>query len=304
MPVSVSMIMRKSLFGLLLLVFFVACDDGDIIVNSFDFEGTALLGCGDAEDYLFYKINVNSTESLSLKLAQGDDIFLQEDTLNIVLNESSNFLNYRIFDSEVTSDYFCDNVPPTTPNVNIEYIANNGTGILVVSTARDDNDGLSADLEGLVNDTDGDGLLDYFDFDDDGDNVPTLLELDTEDADGDNNPLTNPKDTDGDGIADHLDPDDDGDGVLTRYESSGDLDPTNDITDTTVGPDYLNAAVAIETIIDAYRSHTYEFVSDAALTLHDLVLISGEQQIIKEFFDMGTITDILNGSITLTPDFN
>lgn len=298
------MIMRKSLFGLILLVFCVACDDGDIIVNSFDFEGTDLLSCGDAQNYLFYKINVNSTESLSLKLAQGDDIFLQEDTLNIVLNASSNFLNYRIFDAQVTPDYFCDNVPPTTPNVNIEYIANNGTGILIISTDRDDNDGLSSNLEGFVNDSDGDGLLDYFDFDDDGDNVPTLLELDTEDADGDNNPLTNPKDTDGDGIADHLDPDDDGDGVLTRYESSGDLDPTNDITDTTVGPDYLNAAVAVETIIDAYRLHTYDFVSDAALTLHDLVLISGNQQIIKEFFDMGNVADILSGTITLNPDFN
>ena len=301
---TIACIMRISLLGCLFLLFCIACDDGDIIVNTFDFDGTELQDCGDADGYLFYKINVNGNESLSLKLAQGDDVFFQDDTLNIVLNATSNVVNYRIFDAQVTNAYFCDNVPPTEPNVNIEYIANNGTGVLIVSTTRDDNDGLSTELEGMVNDTDGDGLLDFFDFDDDGDNVPTLLELDTEDADGDNNPLTNPKDTDGDGIPDHLDPDDDGDGVLTRYESSGDLDPTNDITDTTVGPDYINPAVAIETVVDAYRSHSYDFISDAALTLHDLVLINGEEQIIKEFFDMGNVDEIINGTITTTPDFN
>jgi len=299
-----SKIMRLVFLGILSMLLTVGCDDGDIIVNTFDFDGTDLQNCGNADAYLFYKINVNGNESLSLKLAQGEDIFFQEDTLNVTLNSSSNVVNYRIFNGEVTNAYFCDNVPPTEPSVNIEYIANNGTATLIVSTTRDDNDGLSTELEGMVNDTDGDGLLDYFDFDDDGDNVPTLQELDTANEDGDNNPLTNPKDTDGDGIADHLDPDDDGDGVLTRYESSGDLDPTNDITDTTVGPDYINAAVAIETVIDAYRSHSYDFISDAALTLHDLVLVNGEEQIIKQFFDMGTVDEILQGTITLNPDFN
>lgn len=289
---------------LLLLASLQACNDGDIIVNTFDFDGTDLLGCGDSDGYLLYKVNVNGNESLSLQLAQGEDVFFEADTLNVVLNSTTNVVNYRIFNEDVPADYFCNTVPPTTPEVNIEYIANNGTATLIITTDLDDNDGLTTEQEGTVNDTDGDGLLDYFDFDDDGDNVPTLQELDTTDADGDNNPLTNPKDTDGDGIADHLDPDDDGDGVLTRYESGGDLDPTNNITDTTVGPDYINPAVSVETVVNAYRQHSYDFESDAALTLRDLVLINGEEQIIKEFFDMGIIQSIISGTFTITPGFS
>lgn len=289
---------------LLIFVSLQGCNDGDILVNTFDFDGTDLLGCGDSDGYLLYKINGNGNESLSLQLVQGEDMFLEADTLNVVLNSTTNVVNYRIFNEAVPVDYFCNTVPVTTPEVNIEYIANNGTATLIVTTDLDDNDGLTNEQEGTVNDTDGDGLLDYFDFDDDGDNVPTLQELDTTDADGDNNPLTNPKDTDGDGIADHLDPDDDGDGVLTRYESGGDLDPTNNISDTTVGPDYINPAVSVETVVNAYRQHSYDFESDAALTLRDLVLINGEEQIIKEFFDMGLIQSIISGTFTITPGYS
>ncbi len=51
-------------------------------------------------------------------------------------------------------------------------------------------------------DTDGDGIINVLDDDDDGDSIPTLEEL----ANGD---------TDSDGIPDYLDDDDDNDGVLT-----------------------------------------------------------------------------------------
>lgn len=104
----------------------------------------------------------------------------------------------------------------------------------------DDGDGVPnvfEDFNGdgdLTNDdTDGDGVANYLDNDDDGDNVPTSVELQL-DADG------NPTDTDGDGDADYLDTDDDGDGILTINEDANmDGDPTNDDTDGDGVPDYL-----------------------------------------------------------------
>ncbi len=58
-------------------------------------------------------------------------------------------------------------------------------------------------------DTDGDGIRDYLDDDDDGDDVPTDAEYDSE---------VSARDFDSDGKPDHLDADDDDDGVPTKDE--------------------------------------------------------------------------------------
>jgi hypothetical protein len=260
------------------------------------------MACGGPGGYLFFKINTENTESLSLRLGTTNELFTSNDTLVSILNGTSNFVNYRIFNGEVSPDYFCNEVPPTEPQVVIEYIADSGSATLITITERDDNDGLTKEQEGS-GDFDSDGLPDYYDFDDDGDNVPTILELDTKNLDGDNDPTTNPLDTDMDGIPDYLDEDDDGDGVLTRYEADGTLDPTTIETDPNVGADYLNPAVANEVIIDEFREHNYDFVSDIELVLNNLILVNGDEQITRETLDMGTIEPILIGNEQLTPSF-
>jgi gliding motility-associated-like protein len=68
-------------------------------------------------------------------------------------------------------------------------------------------------------DTDGDGIPDYLDIDDDGDGINTT----DEDVNGINTPLDD--DTDGDGIPNYLDVDDDNDGIMTLDEDEfGDED--------------------------------------------------------------------------------
>ncbi|APY08103.1 hypothetical protein BWZ20_07240 [Winogradskyella sp. J14-2] len=104
----------------------------------------------------------------------------------------------------------------------------------------DDGDGVpnvfedfNGDGDITNDDTDMDGIANYLDDDDDGDSVPTSLELQ---LDGNGNPT----DTDGDGDADYLDTDDDGDGILTINEDANmDGDPTNDDVDGDGVPDYL-----------------------------------------------------------------
>ena len=178
----------------------MACDDGDVIVTSFDFDDASLQNCGGPGSYVFFKINSESNESISLKLSTQDSIFNVGDTLNFQLNGSENALNYRTFDVAPTAAYFCNSIPPTSPTVLQDFIGDDGTATLFVVALRDDGDGIDEDTESQL-DTDLDGLLDFFDFDDDGDNVPTAFEI------GDD--PENPMDSDGDTIPDYLDPDDD-----------------------------------------------------------------------------------------------
>ncbi|MEZ4875446.1 MAG: hypothetical protein R2793_08355 [Flavobacteriaceae bacterium] len=295
--------MKKLIFIIVISVLFIGCNDGDVIVTSFDFENATLQVCGSDNSYLFFKINTAKTESISLLVANTSDDFATNETLSVPLDGSSNVVNYRIYNGEVTASYFCNEVPPTSPTVTSEYLGSAGTAQFTIDPNYDDNDGITAENE-FNGDSDGDGLLDYYDFDDDGDNVPTLLELDTENADGDNNPLTNPKDTDGDGIPDYLDEDDDGDGVLTRDEDlNGDLDPTNDISDTNVGPNFLNASILESFTVDAYREHSFEFSSDVDISINNLVLVNGNEQITYENIDFGVIQSLVSGVITIIPNF-
>lgn len=285
----------------LILVSLVACNDGDVIVTSFDFEDATLQSCGGPGAYVFFKINSSAAESISLQLGTTSELFVATDTLVTELDGSSNIVNYRVFNGEVTSSYFCSAIPPTSPEVSSEFIASSGTSTLFTTTTLDDEDGLAfvnsndSLVEG-TGDFDGDGIPNFYDFDDDGDNVPTSVEIGSDPED--------PRDSDDDGIPDWRDPDDDNDGILTRYEDvDEDLNPANNVTNPGIGPDYLNPAVTDFVVIDLYREHSYQLSSDIRVVLNNLVLINGEEQIIQETLDLGTQTGVLTGTVTTTPDF-
>ncbi|MDB2587277.1 hypothetical protein N9Y02_04720 [Flavobacteriaceae bacterium] len=291
------------IYILISLAVFSSCDDGDVAVQSFDFEDQSLSYCDNDQSILFYVRNSSGTEAVLADLTVNLTNLLSAGVLSYELAGSTNNVAYRIFDTSADPDYFCSAIPPTSPMVIDELIAISGRAEMLVVVNKDDLDGLSADDESpLDQDTDGDGLFDYIDFDDDGDNIPTAFELDVFNNDGDNNPLTNPLDTDQDGIPNYLDPDDDGDGVLTIDEDlNGDLDPTNDFTDPSIGPDYLNANIFLSTPQDAYREHNYQVVSSIDLTLLDLVLTASGREIIKEVLFMGSIPSFLTTTVTQTP---
>ena len=280
-----------------------ACDDGDVAVQSFDFEDQSLAYCDNDQSILFYVRNSSGTEAVLADLTVNLANLLSAGVLNYELAGNTNNVAYRIFNASAGPEYFCSAIPPTNPAVVDELTAISGRAEMLVVVNKDDLDGLASDDElPLDQDTDADGIFDYIDFDDDGDNVPTAFELDVFNADGDNNPLTNPLDTDQDGIPNYLDSDDDGDGILTVDEDlNGDLDPTNDFTDPNVGPDYLNAAVALSSPQPLYREHSYQVVSNIDLTLLDLVLTASGREIIKEVLFLGSIPSFLTTTVTQTP---
>lgn len=108
----------------LLLVFvallFVACDDGDFDVPSFEFEDT-VSSCGT---YILYVKNSSSTESLALTLSESD-LPDSEGTSSLEISTQRS-VNYRIYNDAIGTDYFCQDIPPTTPKVIRELYAESG----------------------------------------------------------------------------------------------------------------------------------------------------------------------------------
>ncbi len=111
-----------------------------------------------------------------------------------------------------------------------------------VATALEDLNG-DGNLEN--DDTDGDGIPNFLDNDDDGDMVLTSFEYVF--ASGRNSDAANSAlDTDNDGIPNYLDNDDDGDGVLTINEDyNRNNNPADDDTNNNGLPDFLEREVAL-----------------------------------------------------------
>ncbi len=214
-----------------LLIFFLllislSCDDGNFDLPEFDFSSVNDIGnCGDI---VLYKINENETLIIEVNpnLSNTEDTFLthqwEENKMFTVSETGSNKITYRTLSEKPTANYFCQNIPPTSPKVTNEW---KGTGIIVVNTdfSEDDNDNV-IELDKEKN-TDGDDYPNYIDSDDDGDDILTIKE----DINGDGDPTND--DTDGDGIPNYLDDDDDGDGVLTINESTTEDANGNGIVD-------------------------------------------------------------------------
>lgn len=121
-------------FGLLFLLAIttVSCSDGDIILTNFDFEDSSLETCENNNSRVFFKRNTNSPESMALTLPKTDSLYYKTDTLEYTLNSSTSRLFYRLHDEVVTSDYFCQPVPPNNPKTEQEYVSDSGKATVYV----------------------------------------------------------------------------------------------------------------------------------------------------------------------------
>ena len=187
----------------------------------------------------------------------------QSFNLNVVANDLSpnNPNAVTFYETFVGANVQANPLPTTYFNINADmqtiYANKNGQIIpmilSVIGCGVDaDNDSVPTASEDVNNDTnlanddtDGDGIPNYLDNDDDGDLVLTNLEYVF--ARPSNSQSVNAiLDTDTDGIPNYLDNDDDGDGVLTwREDYNSDGNPANDDTNSNSIPDYLEQAVAL-----------------------------------------------------------
>ncbi len=291
--------MRKLLslsFAALLLF---SCNDGDIIVTDFNFDDPQLSWCGDNQSQVLYKINnsgVNEAIAFRFDLTTANPQFFlpEEGQITIPLNATTNQVVYRVFDGEVDRNYFCNEIPPVSPQVVREFKSTTGGEVLITSTIANatdhDGDGVPSSSEGMASglDTDGDGIPDYLDIDDDGDNILTRVERAVE---AENSVNTYP-DSDNDGIPDYLDPDDDNDGVPTRNEDWNlNLNPADDQTDGL--PHYLNPEITDSFEIEGVRENRISRSFRYLVTINNLTLVNqggdGEQIRLQDY-ELGVIT--------------
>ena len=258
--------MKRFVF-LLFITLLWSCDDGDIIITSFEFDDVDLQLCSGAADneFVFFKINQGVNEAISFNFVSADFSETEETAMpiSINLNDGNSSLIYRQFNIAITADYYCSNIPPGDVIVTEEMVGIAGTALIeTLITLEDDNDGIPAedeDLNGNGNfdddDTDGDGIPNYLDQDDDNDNILTSEELANSIPDNDD-----PRDTDEDGIPDYLEEDDDNDGILTRNEDANQNgNPRDDRAAPGELPFYLDpASTNTEVIVAPSKDNTIQ----------------------------------------------
>lgn len=305
---------------ILCCAFLTTCDDGDILTIDLDFDGV-LSRCDNFEDsHLVYDTRSDPDEALLLIFPRSeinDALFAEATTVDVAtvltINGSAIRFIYRTYNRSLSATDICAVVPPSDLTIRENYEAPSGKVFITSTILDDDGDGIPSALEygpgGLADpqDSDGDGLFDYQDKDDDNDNVLTIDEIDTENLDGDDDPTTNPLNTDanfpdGDTQPDYLDDDDDGDGVPTYLEDvNGDKNPRGGIIDQVVdgnGIDifrYLyNDPSAMEAFPDSGKRVTkYARVVTTTFRIEDFDL----EILRSEVIDFGTLTTNLELSL-------
>lgn len=258
-------------------VFLMGCDDGDIIVSDFNFDVDSDLNlCEFQGNRKVLHIVTESNEAISLTFEQNilENIegVIRPGTFSVPIN-NSNRINYRRLDATVNSDdYFCQEIPPSNPNVLEEFVSTSGGSVefeIIKVSGPDvdtDDDGIpDVDESGPNNDifnydTDEDGIPNFLDRDDDNDNIPTITEI------GGENAPDIALDSDDDGVPNYLDTDDDGDGVITRYEdlnaldqrnppNQTDLNPRDDDSNGNGIPNYLDPTSTESLTVDFFRNN-------------------------------------------------
>ena len=146
------------------------------------------------------------------------------DEINVGVNGTINY-NLPLNSTDVTLPVTFSGTPPTAYRVigncgNRDQDNDNIYDIYEATATTNMSTGITTFTP---KDTDGDGIQDHVDVDDDNDQVNTVFEV--LNADGDKNPLTQIIDTDTDALLNYLDKDDDGDGVNTEFEG---VNPDND----------------------------------------------------------------------------
>lgn len=118
----------KKVVLLVLLSISLSCDDGDLTIETIDFDDASIMFCESSttiDSDLFFKLN--STESLILKLQSG--VLKNEVSEDTIVSSvpSQSQITYRTFSGTISKDYFCDDIPPLDPVVLQELEAEGGS---------------------------------------------------------------------------------------------------------------------------------------------------------------------------------
>ncbi len=124
-------------FFSLFLIF--SCDDGDLTIETIDFDSATIENCDTAtvDTTIFFKLNEKEALILTLEAGLLENVVSTE-TITSSLDSGSELI-YRVFSDKISSTYFCSTIPPSTPSVLEEITALSGTVTITTVTGTEAN---------------------------------------------------------------------------------------------------------------------------------------------------------------------
>ena len=124
--------------GLLLGFLLLACNDGELEVDTISFDNTDVLSCtSDTTATFLFKYNQKQALILTLPVNS-----LENKAKEVGGTIPTNYkLYYRTFSDAVSNSYFCANIPPATPAVTAQIEATGGNVSITTQPIYDENTG-------------------------------------------------------------------------------------------------------------------------------------------------------------------
>ncbi|WP_428228872.1 hypothetical protein [Flavobacterium sp.] len=129
--------MKKYASLLLFALLLNGCDDGDLTVDTIDFDDPSITSqtCNPLTNSLIYRLK--SQESLLIQLPDNkiiNDVTLAGAPVTYDIDNTSYRVVYRAYNGTVATANICGTIPPTSPTVTEEWQAKGGK--IVINTAQ------------------------------------------------------------------------------------------------------------------------------------------------------------------------
>lgn len=124
LSISFIFVAMKNILFLLIGLIILSCNDGNFDTPEFQFSSIEINDCGEL---VLFKIN--GSEALFINFTSSD--IKNEEGESLLTISTSRPVTYRVLDDQVTSSYFCNNIPPTSPQTLRNWT---GTGSILIQT--------------------------------------------------------------------------------------------------------------------------------------------------------------------------
>lgn len=130
--------MKKVVGLLVFILFFNSCDDGDLTMETIDFEDATTESC--TTNNIIYKLK--EKEALLFEIPKS--AFVNEPTdpaapTLIDIDNSDIRVVYRFYDGTVTSENICNTIPPALPYVTDQWTATSGKIQIITTSVKSTN---------------------------------------------------------------------------------------------------------------------------------------------------------------------
>lgn len=125
----------KKVFGILLgVLLLTACDDGDLVLESFNFSNASIQKCSDKT--VLFKTSGDELLLLDIPASNFPNEVTPDNQPRIVTISGTNKVLYRKYSGNVSSSAICSVIPPASPGVVSEWNATSGGTIQIVTTEK------------------------------------------------------------------------------------------------------------------------------------------------------------------------